>query len=276
MASQSINKRTVMKIFILNLAQSTDRLAQQQKQFDQLGLDFERLPAVSVADIDAPTYQKYLTAGQRVIKQTELACLFSHKKAWEQVISHNQPCIILEDDAVLVKDFANLLENINNINEPNIDFINLEVHGRQKIVGKKPVATINDYHLYELFLDKSGTGGYIIYPTGAKKLLAQFAQKVGLADTFIYQCPDLHKVQIEPAALLQSDRCQMYGVPFDDYELKSLIGTINNQLTIKPTFWQKIILKKNRIIAQIALGFRTLSALSKGIKREIFVDKDKF
>ncbi|WP_323841352.1 MULTISPECIES: glycosyltransferase family 25 protein [unclassified Moraxella] len=45
-----------MKIYIINLDQSTDRLALQNKQFARLNLSFERLPAVSVADISKEFY----------------------------------------------------------------------------------------------------------------------------------------------------------------------------------------------------------------------------
>ena len=267
-----------MKILMINLDQSQDRLQAQQKQFNALDLTFDRLPAVCVNDISKQVYYQYLTSWQRVLKQTEFACLFSHKKAWEEVLKINTPCVILEDDAVLTTDFAELLNHIEKQDFHHIDFINLEVHGRKKIVGQ-PLGSFSylDYQLLPLYLDKSGTGGYIIYPSGAKKLLNYFSNgNIALADSFIYSCPDLHKYQIEPAVLLQSDKCQMYGVNFNDYQLNSLIGSIKNKIEIQLSLIQKIILKKNRVVGQITLGIKILITLIKGNKREITVKPERF
>lgn len=263
-----------MHIFIINLDRSADRLQEQYRQFDALGLTFERLPAVSVQDIDPKFYQARLTQSQRLMKQSEVACLLSHKLAWEQVVAKNEPCVILEDDAVLVKDFSRLLKGIEQ-QQPQGDLINLEVHGKQKIVGTG-THLVDEYQMLPLFLDKSGTGGYILYPTGAKKLLDRFTRTLTLADDFIYNCPNLNMYQIEPAALLQSDKCQLYGVPFDAYPLQSMIGVINNTQSIQLSFIQKFTLKYNRIIGQIMLGIRTLKALQVGKKRHILVDQKKF
>lgn len=267
-----------MQVYIINLAQSTDRLAQQAKQFARLGLTFERLPAVTVDEISPQIYQKHLTSWQRLLKQTEFACLFSHKKAWEKVIEQNAPCVILEDDAVINHDFATLLTHIQSQQFTDVDLINLEVHGRKKIVGK-PMADFAhlDYRLLPLLMDKSGAAGYILYPSGAKKLLEYFNNgNIALADALIYDCPNLTKYQIEPAVILQSDKCHLYGVPFDDYQLKSMIGEIKNQISIDLTTTQKATLKKNRIIGQIALGVQTITALMQGTKREIVVNSSSF
>ena len=119
-----------MKILLINLEQSIDRLEQQHIQFNDLGLEFERLPAVSIHDFSEAEYKEMAFKGQRPMKQSELACFLSHKKAWEYVIRHNEPCVILEDDAILVKDFKNILNDLTQIDE--IDYVNLEVHGRKK------------------------------------------------------------------------------------------------------------------------------------------------
>ncbi|MFB6349602.1 glycosyltransferase family 25 protein [Moraxella sp. ZJ142] len=273
-----------MKIFIINLEQSTDRLAQQQAQFERLGLTFERLPAATVNDISETFYLQNLKHGQRLIKQTEMACFLSHKRAWEKVAQENQPCVILEDDAVLVRDFAEILAQIDAlVNTPDnqlggqMDLINLEVYGRTKIVGKSSTVSLLDqqYQLIPLLLDKSGTGGYILYPSGAKKLLKHAQSHFALADAFIYHCPSLNMYQIEPAALLQDDKCALYGIAIT-HASNSMIGQIQNTISFQPTLWQKIRFKKNRIITQISLGFRTIAALIQGEKRQIDVNTDKF
>ena len=47
-----------MKVLMINLDNSRDRLQQQNEQFDKLKVVFERLPAVSIADFSKDDYQK--------------------------------------------------------------------------------------------------------------------------------------------------------------------------------------------------------------------------
>lgn len=147
-----------MKVLMINLDNSRDRLQQQYEQFDKLKVVFERLPAVSIADFSKDDYQKLAFNGQRPMKQSELACFLSHKKAWEYVVTLNEPCVVLEDDAVLVREFKQIINVVTNLE--NIDFINLEVHGRKKLIAKSATFDLTDDHfrLFSLYQDRSGTG----------------------------------------------------------------------------------------------------------------------
>lgn len=266
-----------MKVFIINLPQSTDRLELQLTQFKRLNLEFERLPAVSVGDISESFYLEHIKHGQRLMKQTEMACFLSHKTAWEKVVLESKPCVILEDDALLVHDFAQILDDIENLTDPHIDLINLEVQPRQKIVAKSPSHSLvnHEYALYQLLLEKNGTGGYIVFPSGAQKLLTEAKNRLALADAFIYSCPNLNMYQIEPAALLQDVICPAYDIPVETPPV-SLIGAIKNTVAFEPTLMHRIQFKNNRIKTQIQLGVRTLMALAKGTKRQIAVNRQKF
>lgn len=266
-----------MKVLIINLKQSTERLAQQKKQFNKLGLSFERLSAVSIDDFNDTEYDQLAFSGQRPLKKAELACFLSHKKAWEYVLTVNQPCVILEDDAVLVKDFAHILADLK---QRDIDFINLEVHGRKKIVSLTERFSLvnNQYNLLRLFLDRSGAGGYILYPSGAKILLDYMQQRpIGLADEFIHSCNALNRYQIEPAALLQSDKCEQYNVSCDTV-LHSVIAQVSS--SVKTTYGlnlkEKFVFKIRRILRQTVLGYHLIKFRTKGERRYIKVDRNRF
>lgn len=266
-----------MKILIINLDQSTERLAQQQRQFKKLGLPFERLPAVSINDFDDKEYHRLAFSGQRPLKKAELACFLSHKKAWEHVLTANEPYAVLEDDAVLVKDFAHILAELK---QRDIDFVNLEVHGRKKIVSLTERFSIvnKQYDLLRLFLDRSGTGGYVIYPSGAKILLDYMQQRpVGLADEFIHSCNALNRYQIEPAALLQSDKCEQYNVPCDTV-LHSVITQVSSstKTTHGLSLKEKSVFKTRRILRQIVLGYYLIKFRTKGERRYIKVNQNRF
>lgn len=263
-----------MKILLINLDKSTDRLEQQKNQFDELGLEFERLPAVSIHDFSDDEYKRMAFNGQRPMKQSELACFFSHKKAWEYVVEKNEPCVIFEDDVVLARDFKTIITNMNSFKD--IDHITLEVVGRKKVVSKKPVFSIGDYQLFQLFQDRNGAGGYILFPSGAKKLLTQLNKRtIGLADEIIASCRNLQSYQVEPAAVLQGCICPMYGV---DTEIDggSVIGAVKNSTVYDLSWSQKLKFKKNRFLAQLVLGGYFLKYLPIGTKRQIEVNKSKF
>lgn len=265
-----------MKILLINLDQSTDRLVKQQEQFKQLGLSFERFPAVSIKDFSEDEYKALAFSGQRPLKQSELACFLSHKKAWEYVIYVNEPCVVLEDDAVLVKDFKKVLDEVSKLE--TIDFLNLEVHGRKKIVSKEPKIRLNqcDFDIFRLYQDRSGTGGYIIFPSGAKKLLDYLkVRPIGLADEFIYSCVLLGSYQIEPAVLLQSDKCQNYNI-LTNIPYQSVIGLVKNNIDFNLSATEKLEFKSRRIKRQIQLGLLGIKNTFKGVKREINVNKDLF
>src|SRR5690606_14366399 len=127
-----------MQILIINLERSKERLAFQTQQFNELGLSFQRLAAVSVDDIDDSQYQSLGFGWQRPLRKVAVACFLSHQKAWETVIKTNEPALILEDDAVLSYHIPQLLEEIQNYNFKDIDLINFEVRSRKKIISKKP------------------------------------------------------------------------------------------------------------------------------------------
>ena len=265
-----------MKVLLINLDQSQDRLAQQQAQFKDLELEFERLSAISIHDFSEDDYKRMAFGGQRPMKQSELACFLSHKKAWDYIVEHNEPCVVLEDDAILVKDFKKILTDLKKFTD--IDYVNFEVHGRKKTVAKQSACSIaeNDYNLFEIYIDRSGTGGYALYPTGAKILL-DFINKraIGLSDEFIHSCYELKAYQIEPAALLQSDKCPEYSVPCK-YIHESVIAQVKNKLNFDLTASEKSKFKMRRIKTQINLGLRQLKYLGTGVKREILVNPSKF
>lgn len=107
------------KIFIINLAHSTERWQHVSQQLERLQLPYERIDAVygktlSDSEIDAvfsttlaDKYFHYrLTRG-------EIACYLSHIKAWQQIIDDGLDfAIVLEDDINIDSLFAHVPERI--------------------------------------------------------------------------------------------------------------------------------------------------------------------
>ena len=89
------------------------------EQFEQLGItNYEFFEAVDGVNNDytskCDTFN-YILNMQRVPTGAEIGCALSHVGLMQKVIALNEPCIILEDDALL-------LENLNNIGIIDFDF----------------------------------------------------------------------------------------------------------------------------------------------------------
>lgn len=265
---------SAMKILIINLPNSTDRRIFQQKQLEQLGLDFEILPAVSANDIQDNTYQSMSQGWERPLRRSELACYLSHQKSWETVLKYNQPTLILEDDALLSLHVPTLLSALTNCRF--CDLVTLEVRGRKKIVAKQSETLTKDHQLFKLYQDRTGAAGYVLWPAGAKKLLNK-AQTTApaLADAFISSTYELNAYQIEPVAIVQLDQCKHYNIT-NSTQTESAISnevkptSITNQSSGTFTF------KVRRINSQLRMGWRQLSTLHQSSKRSIELIAEDF
>ena len=261
-----------MKIYIINLPTAIERRQFQIKQLSRFGLDYEILKATSIHNISDETYTKHYKDWQRPLWNTEVACYFSHRSAWQKIIDTNTPTLILEDDALLSKCVPELLKSFTN--KKNVDLISLEVAGRKKWISKFGQDIACNSKLFRLYQDRSGAAGYILWPSGAKKLLQyELENGIALADAQIASCNTLLSYQIEPAAILQLCQCNNYGIPniFTNTIQASSVSHPNNPKVLL-IFWIK------RIVAQIKLGIHIgiLLLFKKANRRHIKLNKESF
>lgn len=103
-------------LYVINLDRDKDRLELLRRNFEALGLSFERVPAVMGKDlhdwrawVDMTTY-----AGrnrQDEPRPGEVGCYLSHLKAMETFLRTDAPwCVIFEDDVDLKPDLREVLE----------------------------------------------------------------------------------------------------------------------------------------------------------------------
>jgi glycosyl transferase family 25 len=261
-----------MKAYVINLPKDKKRRAFQEAQLQTLGISYEIVPAVSMTDIDQATYRKHSHDWQRPLREVEVACYYSHRNLWKKIAKEKEPVLILEDDALLAKNLPQLLNYFSTLKD--IDYINLEVVGRKKLVAKQGLnIPSSNSKLYRLYLDRNGTGGYILYPWGAKKLLQLEEQiGIGLADAHINACYNLKAYQVEPAALIQMDQCAQYGF-IPPFEMPSNIGTITKPIIQKK---QRLFFGKKRAFAQLRQGWQQIKYFFKATRREITINKEDF
>ena len=260
-----------MNILVISLPNAKERRDFQQNQLFKLGLDFKFLDATSTNDINTETYKKHYYDWQRPLRNTEVACYFSHRSAWQKIINKNMPALILEDDALLSKCVPELLKSFTN--KKNVDFISLEVAGRKKFISKIGENIVCNSKLYRLYQDRNGAAGYVLWPSGAKKLLEhESLNGIGLADAHIASCYSIKSYQVEPAAIIQLEQCDNYNVKIP-YIKALIISTVSQAQNPKGSFsfWIK------RFSAQLKLALHAAKILNKNPSRRLInINVDDF
>ena len=254
-----------MQIYVINLPSARERNKLQKDQLTKLDLKYKILNAVSTEDISKDTYKKHYYDWQRPLRKTEVACYFSHKSAWNRVIKSKKPALIIEDDAILSKALPELLRYLNNIK--NIDLINLENRSRKKFVSKSYEDIACQSKLLRLYQDRTGAAGYILWPSGAKKLIQLEKNKgIGLADAHITSCYSLKSFQVEPSPIVQLDQCKDYGI-LNSYTKVISKSTVSSSQNNRGGFY--FIIK--RLFFQLKLALRQLFIFTQSQRRYISI-----
>jgi glycosyl transferase family 25 len=252
-----------MDILVISLPSAKDRRNFQQEQLFKLGLNFRFLNAASTNDIEATTYKQHYQDWQRPLKETEVACYYSHRHAWNSVIHSNKPALIMEDDALLSKCIPELLKSLSN--KKSADLINLENRGRKKFISKSSEAIVCNSKLLKLYQDRTGAAGYILWPSGAKKLIQCEKRKgIALADAHITACNNLNSYQVEPSPIIQLDHCEYYGIK-NTTDIRLSESSVSRSHNPKGG----LIFRFKRILFQVRLGARQLLLITKSQRRYI-------
>lgn len=262
-----------MQILIINLPRHADRLAFQTTQMARLGLTHQLVEAVDAATLPDAVYAKLSGTWERPLRKPEVCCFLSHVNAWRAVVQSGQPALILEDDAVLADGVPRLLTALQTLKDT--DLVVLEIRGRKKIMGKRITPATPDFGLRELFQDRTGSAGYVIWPSGAQKLLDKASEGGGVAapsDAFISSTYALRALQVEPAAIVQLDMCEHYG-------LRSSAGSGSSiGIVGRPSVDQRSrgLFVARRLLSQLRIGWRILSVLHKAERRHLRFDPGQF
>ena len=259
-----------MQIFVISLPSAIERRKFQEDQLNKLDLKYKILDASPADDISDATFKKHYFDWQRPLRKTEVACYYSHRSAWDRVIKNGEPALILEDDAILSIFLPELLDSLNKIKSTVL--INLENRGRKKFVSRSHVDIECNSKLLRLYQDRTGAAGYILWPSGANKLI-QHEKKYGiaLADAHITSCHALKAYQVEPSPIIQLDQCMIYGVTITYAETASK-STVN----VGDKYKASIYFKTKRTIAGLKLALRQLYILTKSQRRFIKLRNSDF
>lgn len=253
-----------MKTLIINLAGAQDRMAFMQAQVERLGLDWERIEAVTPQTLrplaDDPVWQRW----QRPLRTTEMALCASHMAVWRRVIALDAPCLVLEDDALLAEETPSFLARVAGLS--GVDHISLETRGRKKLVARRPDPRAPMRRLWQ---DRTGSAAYVVFPQGARLLLAHAEHAGGPSDAVISATYSMASYQADPALAVQLDQCAAYGIA-QPMTTQSLIDAVR-----KPGFSQDLppqtraAYRARRIGAQIRMALRHLLRWPVAMRRHV-------
>lgn len=264
-----------MKTYILNLPSALERRNFQTQQAERLGLDAVFIAAQTPADIPDAFFQAHAFSWERPIKITEVACFMSHYQVWQVIAKHQEPALVLEDDAILARNTPELLKWLGQLED--VDHVSLETRQRQKLLGRRAKATPGLHAvLHTLLQDRTGAAAYVLWPSGARVLLAKFEQHgMGLADAFISSTYSLNSWQTVPAFAIQADMASAYGV-FCPIAPHSLIA--REKVPSPPTRsdLHDLQLKGRRLRAQLRLAVRYLSCFWRARRQFVGIDLKQF
>ncbi|KAI8576279.1 hypothetical protein K450DRAFT_202132 [Umbelopsis ramanniana AG] len=107
-------------IYVINLPGRTDRRVRMQELASFLGLNFVFHDAVSFLDVDFPMRRNTSGTTVNLMKNATLACFFSHREVYEQIIQRGDKyALILEDDIDMEFDIRERMNSFWNITLPS-------------------------------------------------------------------------------------------------------------------------------------------------------------
>jgi len=163
-----------LKIFVINLSSSVERLEKVTDQLASLELPFERFDAVDGRRSPHPLFARYDDQLRRRYRRTpmspgELGCFASHFLLWQRCVEMGEPIVVLEDDVVIDPCFPQALRWAERIVN---DFPYLRLAGTSlRKSPYAPVGTLGPFKLVDHLRGPTGTLCYVIHPRAAQKML---------------------------------------------------------------------------------------------------------
>ncbi len=116
---------------------------------------------------------------------------------------------MLEDDAVLSRRIAGALPVLAAFG--GADFLNLESFDRKRFAARR-ASDLGGVAVRRMYRDKSGSAGYLLWPSGAAKLLSRTDRRgAAPVDAFLHGFSGLVSWQAEPALVVQAHILEARG-----------------------------------------------------------------
>jgi glycosyl transferase, family 25 len=162
---------TQVPIFVINMDDSPRRLETMAARLGELGLSFERLPAINGRLLSEEEKRRINPKRSWCyLQDSELGCYLSHLKAFREIAGRGIPrAIVMEDDALFEPDFSVWAQSDCPL-PAGCDILKLEGFGAQNC-PKIPISAYASRTIYYSYKHTGGAAAYIITLEGARKAL---------------------------------------------------------------------------------------------------------
>ncbi len=236
-------------IYIISLESAHQRRSYQECQSKKLGFEPIWLKAFGIDDFSDDIYLQHAFDWQRPLLKTEVGCFLSHLEVWKKIANSDFPSVVLEDDVVLTSSSIQTFKEL--FTYENADIINLEATGKKHV---SYACEHNSLLLRKLILNSSGAGAYMLWPSGAKKLINNYQSKgAALADVFINESRSLSSWQIVPAVVIQQCMLPYYDLP-EVKEGVSQIAREKYESPKVPNAWIGLVILFRRVKGEVNKG----------------------
>ena len=167
-----INK--TMKVFIINLKESTDRRQYMIEEMKKTNLQYEFFDAVNGKDIknreDVYDHDSAVTNVGSPLNLCEIGCCMSHLLIYKKMIDENiERALILEDDIIISEKIDEIIKEILEFSLQNsVILLGQSSKKLKRKIYKTKLDSI--YTMSKIFNSACGTYGYIIDNKAAEKL----------------------------------------------------------------------------------------------------------
>lgn len=200
----------MIRAVFINLDRAADRRGFMEGQMARLGLAAERFAAVEAGSISDERSREIGRSWERPLTKSELGCFLSHHAIWTEAAIAEGPTLVLEDDVVLSPRVPGLLAALGAVREA--EFLNLESFDRRRFVERRRRPLAAGLAMVGVSRDKSGSAAYVLWPDGARKLLARARRGAAPVDAFLHGFKALRSFQVEPALAMQLHLLERRGL----------------------------------------------------------------
>lgn len=186
-----------MRVFVISLAQRTDRQEYMRQKLEQVGLEFEIFPAVDGKVLsEQELLQVYDRQGRmdsghvKDMTLAEIGCALSHLYICKKMLDEGiDVALVLEDDIKFLADFKTVVAGVEQrveLGRPEIYLLNNRI---KRYYSRHGVTVAPGYQAYPLF-DAFGGYGYILNRAAAEVLYREFFPVRRVADDWRWIAKD--------------------------------------------------------------------------------------
>lgn len=243
---------STIRSVVINLDGVPERLNRMHNLAAEHGFTLERIAGIDGRDPkNAELLRRHRArgAGRHRISDTDVACMLSHRLAWQKLVNSSERWLaVFEDDVHFGRRIAELLDEA--WIPAGVSLIKLEAHNNRARLGLKPEASHAGRQLFPLSGTHTGAAAYIISRHAAIRMLSFTEKLVAPVDYILFDhrhalMREMLVHQIVPSAVIQDQ----------------ILAAMHGRDTVLPSWMDRSELRRYGFAARV--GRRLIRPFSK-------------